>query len=58
MRRYLLKRLGQSALTVWFTVTAVFVLLRLAPGDPAVNYAPPNPTSAQLDAVRHEFGLE
>ncbi|MET7400032.1 ABC transporter permease [Dactylosporangium sp. NPDC005572] len=58
MRRYLLKRLGQSILTVWFTVTAVFVLLRLAPGDPAVNYAPPNPTSEQLDAVRHEFGLD
>ncbi|WP_033340954.1 ABC transporter permease [Catenuloplanes japonicus] len=58
MRRYLITRLAQSLLTVWFTVTAVFVLLRLAPGDPAVNYAPPNPTSAQLDAVRAQFGLD
>src|SRR5262245_51621047 len=58
MRRYLLTRLAQSVLTAWFTVTAVFVLLRLAPGDPAVNYAPPNPSSEQLDAVRHEFGLD
>ena len=58
MPRYVLKRLGQTVLTAWFTVTVVFVLLRLAPGDPAVNYAPPNPTSEQLDAVRHEFGLD
>src|SRR6266536_1251412 len=58
MPRYVLKRLGQTVLTAWFTVTIVFVLLRLAPGDPAVNYAPPNPRSEQLAAVRHEFGLD
>jgi peptide/nickel transport system permease protein len=58
MRTYFLKRLAQTALTAWLTVTVVFVLLRLAPGDPAVNYAPPNPTSEQLEAVRQEFGLD
>jgi peptide/nickel transport system permease protein len=58
MFRYFLKRLAQTVLTAWFTVTVVFVLLRMAPGDPAVNYAPPNPTSEQLDAVRHQFGLD
>ncbi|WP_329101748.1 ABC transporter permease [Micromonospora sp. NBC_01699] len=58
MPRYLLKRLAQTALTAWFTLTVVFVLLRLAPGDPAVNYAPPNPSSEQLEAVRHQFGLD
>ncbi|MCW3839882.1 ABC transporter permease [Micromonospora yasonensis] len=58
MPRYLLKRLLQTVLTAWFTVTVVFVLLRMAPGDPAVNYAPPNPSSEQLAAVRHEFGLD
>ncbi|MFJ6197432.1 ABC transporter permease [Micromonospora sp. NPDC092111] len=58
MQRYLLKRLAQTALTAWFTVTVVFVLLRLAPGDPAVSYAPPNPSSEQLQAVRQQFGLD
>jgi peptide/nickel transport system permease protein len=58
MRRYVLKRIVQTVLTAWFTVTVVFVLLRLAPGDPAVSYAPPNPSSEQLDAIRAEFGLD
>ncbi|WP_457256626.1 ABC transporter permease [Pedococcus sp. P5_B7] len=58
MGRYVLKRVAQTILTAWFTVTVVFVLLRLAPGDPAVSYAPPNPSSEQLDAIRAEFGLD
>jgi peptide/nickel transport system permease protein len=58
MRRYVLKRVAQTILTAWFTVTVVFVLLRMAPGDPAVSYAPPNPSSEQLDAIRREFGLD
>lgn len=58
MGRYVLKRVAQTILTAWFTVTVVFVLLRLAPGDPAVSYAPPNPSSEQLEAIRKEFGLD
>jgi peptide/nickel transport system permease protein len=58
MGRYVLKRVAQTILTAWFTVTVVFVLLRLAPGDPAVSYAPPNPSSEQLEAIRQEFGLD
>jgi peptide/nickel transport system permease protein len=58
MRRYVLKRVAQTVLTAWMTVTAVFVLLRMAPGDPAVNYAPPNPSSEQLEAIRQQFGLD
>jgi peptide/nickel transport system permease protein len=58
MRRYVLKRVAQTVLTAWMTVTAVFILLRMAPGDPAVNYAPPNPSSEQLDAIRKQFGLD
>ncbi len=57
MGRYLLKRLGQSVLTVFLTVTTVFVLLRLAGGDIAYSYAPPNPTPSQLAAIRESFGL-
>ncbi|NHN19874.1 ABC transporter permease, partial [Bacillus amyloliquefaciens] len=33
--KYVLKRLAQSALTIFLTLTTVFVLIRMAPGDPA-----------------------
>ena len=39
MTNYILKRLGQGLLTVFLTVSTVFILIRLAPGDPAVSYA-------------------
>ena len=58
MLTYVLKRIGQTILTAFLATATVFVLLRMAPGDPAANYAPPNPTSGQLDAVRKEFGLD
>jgi peptide/nickel transport system permease protein len=58
MLNYVLKRIGQTVLTAFLATASVFVLLRLAPGDPAANYAPPNPTSAQLEAIRREFGLD
>jgi len=35
MPRYILRRLGQSLFTVFLTLTTVFVLIRMAPGDPA-----------------------
>lgn len=55
---YVLKRIGQTILTAFLATATVFVLLRMAPGDPAANYAPPNPTSEQLEAIRREFGLD
>lgn len=58
MWKYVLSRVGQTILTAFLATAAVFVLLRLAPGDPAANYAPPNPTSEQLEAIRQEFGLD
>jgi len=58
MATYLLKRLGQSVLTLFLTLTTVFVLLRLAPGDPATAYAGPNPTTEDLARIRAQFGLD
>jgi ABC-type dipeptide/oligopeptide/nickel transport system permease component len=55
MATYILKRLGQGLLTVFLTVSTVFVLIRLAPGDPAVAYAGPLATNEQLAAVREQF---
>jgi peptide/nickel transport system permease protein len=58
MLTYILKRIGQTIFTAFLATASVFVLLRLAPGDPAASYAPPNPTSAQLAAIRRQFGLD
>ncbi|WNE94797.1 ABC transporter permease [Streptomyces luomodiensis] len=58
MARYLIRRLGQSVLTVFLTLSTVFVLVRMAPGDPAAALAGPNPTSADLARIREQFGLD
>lgn len=39
-------------------VALTFVLLHLAPGDPAVHLAGPEATAAELEAVRHQLGLD
>ena len=58
MTNYILKRLGQGLLTVFLTVSTVFILIRMAPGDPAVSYAGPLATTEQLAKVREQFGLD
>jgi len=58
MPRYVATRLGQSALTVFLTISAVFVLIRLAPGDPAYSYAGPLASGEELDRVRTQMGLD
>jgi peptide/nickel transport system permease protein len=39
-------------------VTLTFLLLHLAPGDPAIHLAGPAATPDQLAAVRHQLGLD
>ncbi len=58
MTKYLARRLGQSLLTIFLTISTVFVLVRLAPGDPAAAYAPPSATTADLERIRAQFGLD
>ena len=58
MLTYLPKRLGQGLLTVFLTLSVVFLLIRLAPGDPAAAFAGPMATSEELAAVRAQFGLD
>jgi peptide/nickel transport system permease protein len=55
---YLAKRLGQGVLTIFLTISTVFVLIRLAPGDPAAALAPPSATTEDLARIRAEFGLD
>ncbi|MFH8573745.1 ABC transporter permease [Streptomyces sp. NPDC017993] len=58
MPTYLARRVGQGLLTVFLTLTVVFLLVRLAPGDPATSYAGPNATTADLARIRTQFGLD
>ncbi|WP_026875390.1 ABC transporter permease [Jiangella gansuensis] len=57
MARYLALRVAQSLLTVFLIVSTVFVLVRLAPGDPAAAVGGPTATTADLQAIREEMGL-
>ncbi|MDQ0954980.1 peptide/nickel transport system permease protein [Streptomyces phaeochromogenes] len=58
MPTYLARRVGQSLLTVFLTLTTVFLLVRLAPGDPASAYVAPSATTADLARIREQFGLD
>lgn len=58
LAKYLVKRIGQSVLTVFLTLTTVFVLIRLAPGDPAYSMAGPLATSEDLARIRSNMGLD
>ncbi|GAB2830281.1 ABC transporter permease [Actinocorallia aurea] len=58
MTRFLLRRLGQAALVVAGVVVLSFAVMRLVPGDPAVTYAGPRASPAQLAQVRADLGLD
>ncbi|GAA4117522.1 ABC transporter permease [Aminobacter aganoensis] len=58
MTRYVLQRLF-GMLTVMFTVvTIVFVIVRVAPGDPAAVMLGPDATPADIDVLRVRLGLD
>src|ERR1044071_7361936 len=56
--RYVLKRLAQSVLTIFLTLTTVFVLIRMAPGDPAYALAGPLASTEDLAQIRSDMGLD
>ena len=58
MPRYIGKRLAQSLLTVFLTLSTVFVLIRMAPGDPAYAMAGPLASSEDLARIRTDMGLD
>ncbi|MGH3387460.1 MAG: ABC transporter permease [Actinomadura sp.] len=58
MARYLLRRLGQALLVVAGVVVITFVVMRVVPGDPAVAYAGPRASRAELAEVRARLGLD
>jgi peptide/nickel transport system permease protein len=57
MKRYFLRRLGYSALSLFLLSVTIFLLIRIA-GDPAVLLVEPGASQADLDAVRQQLGLD
>lgn len=58
MVRHLLVRFTTGLAVIAGVVTLTFLLLHLAPGDPAVHLAGPSATPEQLGALRTELGLD
>ncbi|GAA4629120.1 ABC transporter permease [Actinoallomurus vinaceus] len=58
MARHLSRRLAQAVLVVAGVVVLTFVVMRLVPGDPAVTYAGPRASAAQLAEVRRRLGFD
>lgn len=58
MIRYLAHRVLQAFGVVAGVVTLTFAIARLIPGDPAIAYAGPRATTAEIESVRQEFGLD
>lgn len=53
----ILKNVGRTLLVVLGAVTLIFLLIRLAPGDPALVMLGPTATADQLAALRTRLGL-
>jgi peptide/nickel transport system permease protein len=61
MTRYVLSRIGQALLVLWAAWTISFFVLYVLPSDPARIMVGPDATdvtAAQLDAIRHQYGLD
>lgn len=55
---YVLRQLGQAALTVLGIVTVVFFLIRLIPGDPAAYMLGDYATDEAIATLREQLGLD
>jgi len=56
--RFFARRLFHIGLVMLGTVAIVFVIARVIPGDPARTLGGPDATEAQLEVIRHEYGLD
>lgn len=58
MPRYIASRLVGLVIVVWLVLTIAFVIVRLAPGDPAALLLGPDATPADAAALRARLGLD
>lgn len=52
------RRLADAIVLFWLVVTLIFVLIRMAPGDPADFLVPPTATAADAARLRADLGLD
>lgn len=57
MIRYILRRVGQSIITVLLVTLVIFLIVRMI-GDPTHLMLPPEATAADRALLRHEMGLD
>lgn len=55
---YIIKRLSFSLLLVWGILTLTFLIIHLAPGDPASLYVRPEIKSQTVENIRRQMGLD
>ena len=58
MHRYILRRIVQMIPVVLGVLIAVFLMLKLTPGDPAASILGIQASPAELERVRHAMGLD
>jgi peptide/nickel transport system permease protein len=55
---FILRRLVHSVFVVWGVITVIFIVMRVAPGDPAVLLLGPSATPDGIAALRTRLGLD
>lgn len=55
---FLFKRMFHSIIVLFGTLTLVFILVRLAPGDPVIRMAGPDASLEQMEKMRNALGLD
>ncbi len=56
--RYIAARLVYMVPVVWLVVSVVFLLIHLVPGDPIAQMLGEGASTADIQAARHDFGLD
>ena len=57
MLRYTLRRLASTLPTLIAVLTVIFIIIRIAPGDPAIAVLGDNASQQAIDALRERLGL-
>lgn len=57
MTKYILKRIAQAIIMIVFISIISFLLMHMAPGDPATSYISPKMNAQEIEMVRERLGL-
>ena len=58
MSRYIIKRLITSIIILWAVLSATFLLMHLAPGDPSMLYLRPEIDAKVVANIRSQMGFD